>query len=43
MKGMASPPAPADVATGVIELAMGADQAKGKAFFVSAKGLEAAA
>lgn len=43
IKGMVSPPAPADVATAVIELAMSDDQAKGKAFFVSAKGLEAAA
>ncbi|MFT4120484.1 SDR family NAD(P)-dependent oxidoreductase [Bradyrhizobium sp.] len=39
--GMASPPAPSDVASGVLELAARPDHAKGKAFIVTGNGLEA--
>lgn len=42
VKGMASPPGASDVAAAVIALAVSPDQFKGKAFVVSAKGLEAA-
>ena len=43
IKSMAAPPTSSDVATAVIELAADPDRAKGKAFIVSGKGLEAAA
>jgi hypothetical protein len=39
---MASPPGAADVAAGVVALAMNPEPAKGKVFVVSGKGLEAA-
>lgn len=42
VKGMASPPSASDVAAAVVALAVSPDQYKGKAFVVSAKGLEAA-
>lgn len=41
VQSMASPPSASDVATAVIELATNPEQAKGKAFVVSGKGLEA--
>jgi len=41
IQSMASPPASSDTATAVIELATNPDLAKGKAFIVSGKGLEA--
>jgi NAD(P)-dependent dehydrogenase (short-subunit alcohol dehydrogenase family) len=41
VQSMASPPKADDVATAVIELAANPEQAKGKAFVVSGKGLEA--
>ncbi len=41
IQSMASPPTSSDVATGVIELLTNPDQAKGKAFIVSGKGLQA--
>jgi NAD(P)-dependent dehydrogenase (short-subunit alcohol dehydrogenase family) len=41
IKSMTSPPASSDTATAVIELATNPDLAKGKAFIVSGKGLEA--
>ena len=43
VQSMAAPPSASDVATAVVELATKADQAKGKVFIVSGKGLEAAA
>jgi NAD(P)-dependent dehydrogenase (short-subunit alcohol dehydrogenase family) len=42
IKGMASPPTPSDVATGVIDLLTNPDHRKESVFVVSAKGLEAA-
>lgn len=42
VQGMTSPPSANDVATAVIELATNPDQAKGKAFIVSGKGLDPA-
>jgi len=42
VKSMASPPTPANVANGVIELATTKDAEKGSVFIVSGKGLEAA-
>jgi NAD(P)-dependent dehydrogenase (short-subunit alcohol dehydrogenase family) len=42
VQGMASPPTSSDVATAAMELAMSADQSKGKVFVVSGKGLGAA-
>jgi NAD(P)-dependent dehydrogenase (short-subunit alcohol dehydrogenase family) len=42
VQSMTSPPSANDVATAVIELAANPDQAKGKAFIVSGKGLDAA-
>src|SRR5262245_24652 len=41
VNSMSSPPSPADVATGVIDLAVNADQSKGKTLVVSGNGLEA--
>src|SRR5215475_15086099 len=41
VKSMSSPPSPADVATAVIDLAVNADQSKGKTLVVSGNGLEA--
>src|SRR5215831_15681125 len=41
VKSMSSPPSPADVAAGVIDLAVNADQSKGKTLVVSGNGLEA--
>ena len=41
IQGMASPPTSSGVATAAIELAINADQSKGKVFVVSGKGLEA--
>src|SRR5215468_10088666 len=41
VKSMSSPPSPADVASGVIDLAVNADQSKGKTLVVSGNGLEA--
>jgi hypothetical protein len=41
IKSMASPPTSLDAAAAVIELATNPDLAKGKAFMVSGKGLEA--
>jgi len=41
IRSMSSPPTPADVATAVVELAIDADRAQGKAFIVSGKSLEA--
>ena len=43
VQSMAAPPSALDVATAVVELATNPDQAKGKVFIVSGKGLEAAA
>src|SRR6516165_3980994 len=43
VQSMAAPPSASDVATAVVELATNPDQAKGKVFIVSGKGLEAAA
>jgi NADP-dependent 3-hydroxy acid dehydrogenase YdfG len=40
VKSMASPPSPADVAAGVIELVVNAEQSKGKTLVVSGNGLE---
>ena len=42
VQSMAAPPSASDVATAVVELATNPDQAKGKVFIVSGKGLEAA-
>jgi NAD(P)-dependent dehydrogenase (short-subunit alcohol dehydrogenase family) len=42
IKSMASPPGASDVAAGVVALATSPEQAKGKIFVVSGKGLEAA-
>jgi len=42
VRSMTSPPTADDVATAVVELATNPDQAKGKAFIVSGKGLDAA-
>jgi NAD(P)-dependent dehydrogenase (short-subunit alcohol dehydrogenase family) len=41
LQSMASPPTSSDIATAVVELATNPDPAKGKAFIVSGKGLEA--
>jgi len=41
VKSMSLPPSPADVAAGVIDLAVNADQSKGKTLVVSGNGLEA--
>src|SRR6516225_7176406 len=41
VQSMAAPPSALDVATAVVELATNPDQAKGKVFIVSGKGLEA--
>ena len=43
IRSMAAPPTSSDVAMAVLELASRADQARGKAFIVSGKGLEAVA
>ena len=43
IKGMASPPTSADVATAVIELVANPDPSRGNVFIVSGKGLEAVA
>src|SRR5215813_9632064 len=41
VKSMSSPPSPADVAAGVIDVAVNADRSKGKTLVVSGNGLEA--